>query len=207
MTSPARGGRTDRTWINSLVSELEVVCTTAPPETYRTGMTNLGESSGRSWCDVSAIRITSRGMWWHDWKLTFQGEHVETVGQILRRLARLASEPPGPGLQPHASPTPAQDNPVSSRDADRPRCPRGPCRSPDEAAPRHQRGGRAERAAAARRSADGRRRDRALVPLLLPARGRAGHRGDARRDRAADEGRGHRAGEALVHAREALHAD
>src|SRR5213595_221568 len=111
MTKPARGGRTDRTWINSSVSELEVVCTTAPPETYRTGMTNLGEASGRSWCDVSDIRITSRGMWWHDWKLTFQGEHVETVGQISRRLARLASEPPGPGLQPHASTTPAQDNP------------------------------------------------------------------------------------------------
>src|SRR5439155_19145383 len=105
MTKPARGGRTDRTWINSSVSELEVVCTTAPPETYRTGITNLGEASGW-WCDVSAIRITSRGMWWHDWGLTFSGEHVETVAQILRRLARLAFEPPGPRLQPHASTTP-----------------------------------------------------------------------------------------------------
>src|SRR5713226_2964451 len=64
MTRPGRGGRTDRTWINSAVSELEVVCTTAPSETYRTGMMNLGgRGSGWSWCGVSDIPVTSTPIW------------------------------------------------------------------------------------------------------------------------------------------------
>src|SRR5438132_13376298 len=53
MTRPVRGGRTDRTWIKSLLRDVEVVCTIAPSETYRTGMTNLGGgASGGFWCDV-----------------------------------------------------------------------------------------------------------------------------------------------------------
>src|SRR5256885_11929559 len=53
MTRPVRGGRTDRTWIKSLLRDVEVVCTIAPSETYRTGMTNLGGgASGGFWGDV-----------------------------------------------------------------------------------------------------------------------------------------------------------
>src|SRR2546427_9802231 len=53
MTRPVRGGRTDRTWIKSLLKDVEVVCTIAPSEAYRTGMTNLGGGgSGWFWCDV-----------------------------------------------------------------------------------------------------------------------------------------------------------
>src|SRR6266478_7633968 len=48
MTRPVRGGRTDRTWIKSLLRDVEVVCTTAPSDTYRTGMTNLG-GGGSVW--------------------------------------------------------------------------------------------------------------------------------------------------------------
>src|SRR5947209_7263959 len=56
MTRPVRGGRTDRTWIKSLLKDVEVVCTIAPSEAYRTGMTNLGGGgSGWFWCDVGVV--------------------------------------------------------------------------------------------------------------------------------------------------------
>src|SRR2546426_7926685 len=56
MTRPVRGGRTDRTWIKSLLKDVEVVCTIAPSEAYRTGMTNLGgRGSGWFWGDVGVV--------------------------------------------------------------------------------------------------------------------------------------------------------
>src|SRR5262249_36981020 len=58
MIRPARGGCADRTWIRSLESELEVVCTIAPPWTYRTGMITFGgRASGWCWVGVAPISI------------------------------------------------------------------------------------------------------------------------------------------------------